>query len=44
MVFEHRLAEGERILAGRVRDLVDERFSRIGRVRTADDAPMLGTA
>jgi hypothetical protein len=24
MVFEHRLAEGERILAGRVRDLVDE--------------------
>jgi len=39
MMLEHRLVESEWILAGRVRDLVDEGFGRVSGVRTADDAP-----
>jgi len=32
MMLEHRLPEGERVLAGGVRDLVNEGFGRVGGV------------
>jgi hypothetical protein len=39
MMVEQRLAESERIFISGMSDLVDEGFSCVGRVRTANNAP-----